>query len=92
MRGNERRDCYSRHYQEKPQHMISDDSKDGARVAISKRNKKTGQERSDAPRGVSRRRFSSSLKAATAGSSSSSSSSNVDKARGSGRRGGAEAL
>jgi hypothetical protein len=35
LRGNERRDCYSRHYQEKPQHMISDDSEDGARAAIS---------------------------------------------------------
>lgn len=38
LRGNERRDCYSRHSQEKPQHMISSDSEDGARAAISKCN------------------------------------------------------
>ena len=29
LRGNERRDCYSRHSQEKPQHMISSDGEDG---------------------------------------------------------------
>jgi hypothetical protein len=42
LRGNERRDCYSRHSQEKPQHMISSDSEDGARAAISKCNLKKG--------------------------------------------------
>lgn len=31
LRGNQRRDCYSRHSQKKPQHMISSDGEDGAR-------------------------------------------------------------
>jgi hypothetical protein len=59
LRGNERRDCYSRHFQEKPQHMIFGDSEGGAQAAISKCNlKERAKRRATRTWSVIRRRFS----------------------------------